>query len=73
MQPGAEDPKHGVPLVMLPGAESGAPRMEGRMERMNAVMVSPDENCMMVIKSVDVIDLEERNDFEGNSKVWREI
>jgi hypothetical protein len=26
-----------------------------------------------MIKSVDVIDLEERNDFEGNSKVWREI
>jgi hypothetical protein len=58
---------------MLSGAESGAPRMEGRMERMIAVMVSPDENCMMVIKFVDVIDLEERDAFEGNSKVWREI
>jgi hypothetical protein len=40
---------------------------------MIAVMVSPDENCMMVTQFVDVIDLEERNDFEGNSNVWREI
>ena len=71
VQPGAEDPKHGVPLVMLPRAESGAPRMEGRMERMIAVMVSPDENCMMMIIPGDVIDLKERDDVEGDSKVWR--
>jgi hypothetical protein len=70
VQPGAEDPKHGVPLAMLLGAESGAPRMEGRMERIIAVMVSPDENCMMMIISGDVIDLIESNDVEGNSKVW---
>ena len=45
--------------------------MEGRMERMIAVIVSPDENCMMMIISGDVIDLNERDDVEGDLKVWR--
>jgi hypothetical protein len=54
---------------MLLGAKSSTSRIEERIERINVVIISPDKNYIIVIKSINIINLEERNNFKDNLKI----